>query len=292
MSRKRKQPGARKAAPKDARPEAGPALSWWRNLGRGPKWLAATMTPLILAVAIPGIAPWAVDRTRDLFGEQKLTASGEDYPSLIAGAYWTTDAIVTEPMSTFTYKAVVDRDGAQMGTSGHKVTLISNRAGQIAIEKVTAVVESRRPPLAGTAFIADPQGSADVAQFDFQLDSFIGGEIPALVRDESGDPTKPMTPYLANGKIRYVEEGKPEHLMIRASTTKCYCQWRVHIEYSYRGSRTQIIVPPPSAKPFATTAWSSHQIEYNMHTDNNGTAARHDCGAQPSICRTKPGPGR
>ncbi|MGH3862255.1 hypothetical protein [Actinokineospora sp.] len=290
MSRNRKRRVTREAAPKDARrkPEAGPALSWWRNLGRGPKWLAATMTPLILTVAIPGIAPWAVDRTRDLFGEQKLAASGENYPSLIAGAYWATDFVVTEPISTFDYKAVVDRDGAQMGTSGHKVTLISNRAGQIAIEKVTAVVEHRRPPLAGTAFIADPQGVGDVAQFDFQLDSFIGGEIPALVRDESADPTKPMAPYLANGKIRYVEEGKPEHLMIRASTTKCYCQWRVRIEYSYRGGRAQVIVPPPSAKPFTTTAWSNHQIEYNMHSGDTGTAARHDCTTQPSTCRTSP----
>jgi hypothetical protein len=283
VTRRRKQPAAHKATRKAAPQQTGRTLSWWRNLGKGPKWLVVTVTPLVLAAAIPGIVPWVADRTRDLFGEPPLTARGEAYPELIAGLYWATDTVLTEPTSYDSLAAVRDHRGAQMGMSGQKITLDSNRAGQIDIEKITAVVEQRRPPLAGTAFIADPQGDADVILVEFRLDS--GTEIPALVPDESGDPAKATLPYLTNGKIRFVEQGKPEHLVIRASTSRCYCQWRVRIEYSYRGSRGQLLVPSPGEEPFATTAWTSHKVQYNMHSADSGIPERHDCVALPSSCR-------
>jgi hypothetical protein len=283
MSRRRKQPAGRKATPKAAPQQTGRALSWWRSLGRGPKWLVVTVTPLIFAAAIPGIAPWAADRTRDLFGEQPLTARGENYPELIAGAYWATDDVLTEPLANFTSSLTIiqEHGGVQMDVSGHQITLTSNRAGQIDIVKITAVVEQRRPPLAGTTFIADPRGEGDVGLIEFHLDS--GTEIPALVPDESGDPTKAATPYLANGKIRYAEQGKADHLVIRAFTKKCYCEWRVRIEYSYRGTHGQLIVPSPGEKPFATTAWTTHKADYLYTTD--GTVQRYDCVAEPVKCR-------
>jgi hypothetical protein len=285
VNRRRKRPARRQATPKAAPQPTGRALSWWRNLGRGPKWLVVTLTPLIFATAIPGIVPWAADRMRDLFGEQPLTARGEDYPELIAGQYWATDDVLTEPLANFNGLTTVrEHVSAQMGVSGQQITLTSNRAGQIDIVKITAVVEQRRPPLAGTAFIADPQGEADVGLIEFHLDS--GAEIPALVPDESDDPVKAATPYLANGKIRYVEQGKPDHLVIRAFTKQCYCQWRVRIEYSYRGSRGQLVVPPPGEKPFATTAWTTHKVEYNMnYADADGAPQRHDCVMTPASCR-------
>ncbi|WIX87779.1 hypothetical protein [Amycolatopsis sp. DG1A-15b] len=59
--------------------------------------------------------------------------------------------------------------------------------------------------------------------------------------------------------------------MIRAKTERCFCLWRVRIEYSYRGDKHTLVVPPPSRPP--------HRVEYTM---------RIDCLAQPASCRFKP----
>jgi hypothetical protein len=286
VNQRRKPRVAGLRAPKQQTPKRAGALTWWHRIGKGPKWLAVTALPLLLAAVIPGAAPWVTDQTRDLFGQQPLTARGQAHPDVIAGQYWATEAMLTDPVSHEIYATIRNSGGVQMGTSGQRVTLESNRAARIDIDRITAVVEQRRAPLAGTAFIADPQGSAEGLLVEFHLDA--GTEVPALVADQSGDPTKAMLPYSGNGKIRYVEQGKPEHLVIRASTAKCYCQWRVRIEYSYRGTRGQLVVPPPGEPPFATTGWVSHKIEYNMHTAEGGGPQRHDCTQPAARCRDKP----
>jgi hypothetical protein len=275
----------RRTAPKAAAPaRASEARSLWRRLGKGPKWLLVTAVPLLLAAVIPGGAPWIVDRTLDAFGQRPLDARGEAYPQIMAGQYWATDEILTDPVS-YDIMALIQSRGAQMGTSGHRITLESNRAGRIDVDKVTAVVEQRRAPLAGTAFIADPQGDSEALLIEFNLD--LGSEIPAQLKGESNSSERKATPYGANGKIRYVELGKPEHLLISAFTTKCYCQWRVRVDYSYRGSRGHLIVPPPSERSFVSTAWVDHKVEYNMNSAESGIPQRHDCLAGPIICRSK-----
>lgn len=267
------------------RPKRGPA--WWNKLGKVPKTLVATATPLVLAVAIPGVAPLTVDRAKDVFSDEVLTARGESYPGLVAGEYWATDAVLTGPVSDDVLAEMGKHTLAQLGTSGHQVTLESHRSGRIDIEKITAVVEERKAPLAGTAFIADPQGTGDAALIEFRLDSGAGSEIPALVPGE--DPGGPTRPYLTDGKVRFVEQGKTEHLVIRAHTEKCFCRWRVRIEYSYRGSRRALVVPPPGQPAFATTAWGRHDVEYNMHSGEPDIGPkRHDCRVQPATCRFKP----
>ncbi|MEV7091411.1 hypothetical protein AB0M80_01080 [Amycolatopsis sp. NPDC051045] len=282
MNRKRKPVVAgRSTALRPAR-RPNPGVAWWRGLGRAPKWLLATVTPLVLAVAVPGVAPLVADRTRDLFDGEVLTARGESYPDLVAGQYWATDAVLTGPASSQVFDEVRRHTSAQLGTSGHQVTLESHRAGRIDIETIAAVVEERRAPLAGTAFVADPQGSEETALVEFRLDSGAGREIPALVPGDAAG----ARPYLSDGKIRFVEQGKPEHLVIRAKTERCFCLWRVRIEYSYRGDKRTLVVPPPGRPAFATTAWGPHDVEYNMRTEG---PQRYDCRAQPATCRFKPG---
>jgi hypothetical protein len=244
-----------------------------------------TVTPLILAAAVPGILPWAADQTRDVFGEEPLTAHGEAFPEIVAGTYWAVDDVLTEEATNLSLPAFRDRGAVQMGISGQRITVESNRSGRIDLEKITAVVEERRRPLAGTAFIADPQGGSDVTLLEFRLDSGAGDEIPALVPDESRDPAK-ATPYTTDGSIRFVEQGKPEHLVINATTTTCFCLWRVHIEYLYRGDRGELVVPPPGEKPFATTAWTKHRVQYLFTVDNVDRATRLDCTTRPASCRT------
>jgi hypothetical protein len=261
-------------------PKTGGASAWWRRLGKGPKWLALTVVPLLLAAVVPGGAPWITDRTRDLVGQQPLDGRGDVQPELVVGSYWATDAILTDS-ATDVWRAIRNQGGVQMKTSGQKVTLESNRAARIDIDKITAVVEQRRAPLSGTASIADPQGDSSGLRIDFNLDA--GTEIPAVLTDDTRDPAKAPIPYSANGIIRYIEQGKPEHLLIRASTTKCHCLWRVRIDYTYRGERGQIVVPPPDASPFATTAWASHKVQYV--TDTGSEPRRNDCVAVPASCR-------
>lgn len=285
MTRKRKPVVAGRSTA--LRPPSAPnrGLAWWRGLGRAPKWLLATVTPLVLAVAVPGVAPLVADRTRDLFSGDVLTARAESYPGLVAGQYWATDAVITGPPTGQVLDEVRRHTSAQLGISGHQVTLESHRSGRIDIEKITAVVEERNKPLAGTAFVADPQGSEETALVEFRLDSGAGVEIPALIPDDAAG----ARPYLTDGKIRFVEQGKPEHLIIRAKTETCFCRWRVRIEYSYRGETSTIVMPPPGQPAFATTAWGDHRVEYNMHSgDTAQTPARHDCRAQPASCRFKP----
>ncbi|MDQ7808325.1 hypothetical protein Q5425_31715 [Amycolatopsis sp. A133] len=279
MKRKPVVAGRRTGLRPAPRPKSG--LAWWRGLGRAPKWLLATVTPLALAVAVPGVAPLVADRTRDLFSDEVLTARGESHPELVAGLYWATDAVLSAPASGQVFDEIRQHTNAQLGTSGHQVTLESHRAGRIDIETITAVVEERRLPLRGTAFVADPQGSEEAALVEFRLDSVAGREIPALV---PGDAPGGRL-YLSDGKIRFVEQGKPEHLVIRAKTERCFCLWRVRIEYSYRGGKRTLVVPPAGQPAFATTAWGPHDVEYNMRTDG---AQRYDCLARPASCRFKP----
>lgn len=108
-------------------------------------------------------------------------------------------------------------------------------------------------------------------------DSGAGTEIPALVPGDGAG----ARPYLSDGKIRFVEQGKPEHLVIRAKTERCFCLWRVRIEYSYRGGKHTLVAPPA----FATTAWGPHRVEYTMRIEG---PQRYDCLAQPASCRCKP----
>lgn len=281
MNRKRKPVVAGRST--SLRPASPPkrGLAWWRGLGRAPKWLLATVTPLVLAVAVPGVAPLVADRARDLFSGDVLTVRGEPHPQLVAGQYWATDAVLTGPASGRVLDEVRQHTNAQLGTSGQQVTLESHRSGRIDIESITAVVEERREPLAGTAFVADPQGSEEAALVEFRLDSGAGLEIPALVPGDAAG----ARPYLADGKIRFVEQGKPEHLVIRAKTERCFCLWRVRIEYTYRGDKRTVVVPPAGQPPFATTAWGPHRVEYNMRTEG---PERYDCQAQPASCRFKP----
>lgn len=282
MNRKRRRRGPARKATNKTNTKADPQGSWWRELRRGRKWLAATVVPLVLAVAIPGIAPWVVDRTRDLVGEEPLTARSEAYPGLIAGDYWATGDVLTGSFEDVSGR--LREHGVQMGMSGHKITLDSNRSGQIHIERITAVIEQRRPALDGTAFIMDPQGTGDVALIEFRLDAGTGEEVPALVARDFNEPAESV-PYLADGKVLYVEQGQPQHLVVRASATKCYCRWRVHIEYTYRGDRSELVVPPSHDEPFATTAWTRHKIQYNMHGADGRTPQRHDCVREPAGCR-------
>ncbi|QKV81324.1 hypothetical protein HUT10_22440 [Amycolatopsis sp. Hca4] len=237
---------------------------------------------MVLAVAVPGVAPLVADRARDLFSDDVLSARGESRPDLLAGQYWATDAELTTPASAQVLDEVRRHTHAQLGTSGQQVTLESHRSARIDIENITAVVEERRSPLAGTAFVADPQGSGETALVEFRLDSGAGAEIPALV---PGDGAALARPYLSDGKIRFVEQGKPEHLVIQAKTERCFCLWRVRIEYSYRGGKRTLVVPPVGQPAFATTAWGTHNIEYIVRTDG---ARRYDCRATPASCRFKP----
>ncbi|WP_410639365.1 hypothetical protein [Amycolatopsis sp. lyj-346] len=239
------------------------------------------MTPLVLAVAVPGVAPLVADRTRDLFSDEVLSVRGDNHPELVAGQYWATDAVLTGPPSGPVLDEVRQHTHAQLGTSGQQVTLVSHRSGRIDIETITAVVEERRKPLEGTAFVADPQGSEETALVEFRLDSGAGVEIPALVPDDAAG----ARPYLSDGKIRFVEQGKPEHLVIRAKTERCFCLWRVRIQYSYRGDRHTVVVPPAGQPAFATTAWGPHRVEYNMRTEG---PQRYDCKTSPASCRFKP----
>jgi hypothetical protein len=108
------------------------------------------------------------------------------------------------------------------------------------------------------------------------------------VADESGDPGKATRPYLSDGKVLFLEKGQTEHLIVRASTRKCFCMWRVRIEYSYRGDRRTVTLPPPESPPFRTTAWGFHRVEYNMNTADGAAPARYDCVARPAACRVVP----
>jgi hypothetical protein len=239
------------------------------------------VTPLVLAVAVPGVAPLAIDRARDLFSDDVLSVRGDVHPELVAGQYWATDAVLDETASSGVLDLVRQHTHAQLGTSGQQVTLESHRAGRVDIEGITAVVEERRKPLGGTAFVADPQGSEEAALVEFRLDSGAGAEIPALVPGDAAG----ARPYLSDGKIRFVEQGKPEHLVIRAKTERCYCLWRVRIEYSYRGDKHTVVVPPAGQPALATTARGPHELENNIRVER---AQRYDCKPQPAACRFKP----
>ncbi|HWE88203.1 MAG TPA: hypothetical protein VG317_01915 [Pseudonocardiaceae bacterium] len=268
--------------------ETGKNPSWWRRVGRGPKWLIATIAPIIVATAVPGVAPWATDHIRDLLGQPPLSAISSAEPGLLAGSYWATNSILTAPYSDEIYTAIQNEGGVQIGTSGQLITLTSNRAGQIDIEQVTAVIEARQPPLAGTAFIAPPQGGGIGLTVQFHLDS--GDQVPALVPSDPNYPDKNLKPYLADGSYLYLEQGKSEPIAIQATTTTCYCQWRVRINYVYRGQAGQITVPPPGQRPFGTTAWASHyRVEYDTNVFHAGIPpARYDCVAEPARCEVGP----
>ncbi|MCR3720785.1 hypothetical protein LY15_002772 [Prauserella flava] len=261
--------------------------SAWAKVRAGFTWTRAAVVGVLTLVAttatIPGAYPWLHDNARDLFGEEALTTEGEAKPDLLAGAYWATDEVVTASADWRVFDRI-SSSGAQMGTSGHIVKLHSNRAARIVIEGLTAVVEQRREPLSGTAYLADPQGGdMEALLVDIPLDRG-GREVPALVRRDGGQPR----PYGVDGKIRYLEQGVAEQLLIKASTENCHCTWRLRIDYSYRGETGQVVVPPRGQPAFETTAWTRHKVEYDMHSAEDRVPRRHDCVRDPHSCRREP----
>ncbi|MCP2181536.1 hypothetical protein LY12_002813 [Prauserella alba] len=273
------------------RPQPSSQQRWWQaawaKVRAGFTWTKAFVvggvTLLATAAAIPGVLPWLHDHGRDLVGEEPLTVEGEAKPDLLAGVYWATDEVITAPADWDVFERI-SSSGAQMGTSGHVVKLHSNRSARIVIEGLTAVVEQRREPLSGTAYVADPQGGdMEALLVDIPLDRG-GGEVPALVRRDGGEPR----PYGTDGRIRYIEQGVAERLLVKASTETCHCTWRLRIDYSYRGEQGRLVVPPRGQPAFETTAWSRHKVEYDMHSAEDRVPRRHDCVRDPHSCRREP----
>ncbi|WP_235079549.1 hypothetical protein [Amycolatopsis orientalis] len=278
MNRRPKRVAGRLSAPEPAK-----RASRLQTLLKGPKRIVAAVATLLLAAVVPWAAPWLVDRGKDVFGGEPVTASSHDFPDVVAGRYWATAATITGQPESVGFE-IFQREGAQLGVSGHEIALTSNRSGRIDLVRITAVVEQRLAPLSGTAYVQDPQGTAEEPIMDFHLDS--GDDVPALVAGP--DPDRASRPYLADGKLQYLESGQTLHLILRGSTHRCFCTWRVRIEYSYRGDRRTLTLPPPGSPGFKTTAWGFHRVEYNQNTADGGGAKRFDCTSEPAKCRTAP----
>jgi hypothetical protein len=260
--------------------------NWWQKISRGPKWVVATVVPILLATAIPGLAPWVVDRAQDLFGGAPLTATASDYPELEAGRYLATDSVLTVPASSDVYHTMLNQGAVQLGRSGHLITLIDNRSGEIYVNRITAVIESRRPPLAGTAMAILPQGEGSTITADFALGA---GEdrVAAMVPVEPGGADKETRPYLADGKFLYLQQGQSQPIAINASAKSCYCEWRVLVDYVYRGTPGELVVPPIGQKPFATTSWANgYQAEYVFDDDLQVPWHRYVCATDVGKCKT------
>lgn len=286
MSRRKHVAGRKTSTREPARRQAD-ENRWWRRLstvgGRAKVAVVGTVGLVATLAAIPGAYGWLHDQARDLVGEDPLVAEGRANPAVITAVYWATDDIVTGSTTRDVLEAIKS-GGAQMGTSGHTVTLNSNRAGRIDVVGITAVVERRERPLAGTAFLADPQGGdSDALLVRVPLDAG-GDEIPARVQRGGGQPR----PYGADGRIRYVEQGKAEHMIVQASTETCHCTRRLRIDYTYRGQHGTVTVPPRDRPAFETTAWGRHAVQYDAWGAGVGQLTRTDCARHPGECRTSP----
>ncbi|HEY4459020.1 MAG TPA: hypothetical protein VGN81_32200 [Pseudonocardiaceae bacterium] len=258
----------------------------WQKISRGPKWVIVTAVPILLATAIPGLAPWVVDRAQDLMGLPPLTATASNDPELEEGQYLATDSVLAVPASSDVYHTMVEQGAVQLGKSGQLITLTDNRSGEIYINRITATIESRRPPLSGTALVIPPQGMGETITVDFALG--VGEDrVAAMVPADSGSPDKGTRPYLADGKFLYLQQGQSQPIAINASAKSCYCEWRVLINYVYRGNPGQLVVPPIDQKPFATTSWASgYRIEYIFDEGQQDPWHRYVCATDLGKCQT------
>ncbi|HJP74987.1 MAG TPA: hypothetical protein VJ914_11995 [Pseudonocardiaceae bacterium] len=260
--------------------------NWWQKISRGPKWVIVTAVPILLATAIPGLAPWVVDRAQDLVGGAPLTATASDDPGLEEGQYLATDSALTVPASSNVYQTMLNQGAVQLGRSGQLITLTDNRSGEIYVNRITATIEARRPPLSGTALVIPPQGMGETITVDFALG--VGADrVAAMVPADSGSPYQGTRPYLADGKFLYLQQGQSQPIAINASAKSCYCEWRVLIDYVYRGKSGELVVPPIGQKPFATTSWASgYQTEYIFDENLQEPWHRYVCATDLGKCQT------
>ena len=271
----RKTAPARKATTKKARPKAGkkdeeesPPSSWAR-LSTGTKTLVALIGTTAVAAVVPGVLPYASDRVLDLFHSPIVDVRSELGPSILGLTEVATEAVTTEPANVR-----FDPRFAPAGLALTKITLEGKRLATVAVLDMSVEIVERLPPRQGTLYYIPAQGGDDDTILDLNLDA------PEPVPTAAGGGG----PYFAGKHITLVR-GELGVIDVQSRTTQHEFAWRLHLHLRYRGSDSEVTVPPAGSPPFRMTAFvAPGDYRQQFVWNDNGDVVPHDCAADRAAC--------
>jgi hypothetical protein len=135
-------------------------------------------------------------------------------------------------------------------------------------------IVDRLPPRQGTLYYIQPQGEGDNTVIDLNLD------VPEPVPAAQGGGG----PYFV-GKHITLGHGELWVIDVQSRTTQHEYAWRLHLHLRYRGSDSEVTVPPASSPPFRMTAFvSPRDYRQQFVWNDKGDVVRHDCAADKAAC--------
>jgi hypothetical protein len=261
---------AEKARPK-VRDEAGEKspLSGWARLSKGTKALVALIGATVVAAVVPGILPYASDHLLDLFHSPIVNVRSE-FGSWTPGlAEAATEAVTTEPADVG-----ADPRFAPAGHALAKLILEGKRSATVAVLDMTVEIVDRLPPRQGTLYYIPSQGGGDDTFVELNLDS------PDPVAMTPGS----VRPYFV-GKHITLGRGEPAVIDVQSRATRHEYAWRLHLHLRYRGSDSDVTVPPAAEPPYRMTAFVAPGVYRQQFAWNtNGEVIPHDCAADKAAC--------
>jgi hypothetical protein len=270
---------------------------WWRSIGV-PSQLAIIglvlaglgLVPAYLALfdnggserssaaALPGVtnssvlqpggqaAPLRLDGTYNRTRESLMWAVPRTLPAEDDAVILAPNLIGNDPAQNEISALLLKRDGVKIEAdetedfrphSQVRLVVTGQHERPVLITGLRANVVQRKRPLSQTLVYGPPQGAGENIQVGLDLDvrtpsarSFRDGRFLA-------------DPYFAAHHVS-VKAGEQVVFMIRAFTTKCYCEWELLVDAVIDG-KDQVFKVKDGDRPFRTTAFATtYQTIYNF----------------------------
>jgi hypothetical protein len=149
--------------------------------------------------------------------------------------------------------------GAVQAAESRFRVIVQGGGDQVLISGIRARVLERKPPLAGTGFVCQPQAEAKIRYVRIDLDD----------PDPTGRVIEgvPLDRQLEERPVAFtVAENETEVFDITASTDRCYCRWILEL-ITTQGGDEEVITVPEDETPFETTALPGDRSAFGFSTD-------------------------
>ncbi|MGJ6965375.1 hypothetical protein ACSDR0_26040 [Streptosporangium sp. G11] len=156
------------------------------------------------------------------------------------------------------------RGPKSMGRSRLRISLEGNRVKPVLIQKITARIVKRLPPLSGGLVGTGPQGGDAVPKVQFNLDS---SDLEARITKDDGT----AGPHYINEHYSFLEFGEPMVMIVNAYTARCYCEWVIDMTVRSDGKVEKQTIDD-NGRPFRTSAFArKYESEFWWaHMPNKG----------------------
>jgi hypothetical protein len=218
---------------------------------------AGIVLTTILTAGATHFAPKVLDGVKEVAGGDSVAVSASgDYvltpgDTWVMGSAWNAEPPALDGSEADWYES---HGAVQAGYSGNRVGIENLRSGPVDILAARAVIEQRLPPLTGTLFSLPPEG--EVGDVALWIDLDAADPVAFELTGAENPDAHSRAPYFATRHIQLIEKDRV-YFRVLARTRKCYCRWRLRIDYRQNGKVAALTVPGAAEPAFQTTAFAS-----------------------------------